>query len=91
MFAYVLRSSYALKKEDEARNAELFRRFEEAPGLLHAYRLHGTDGHDDAMIVTVWQDREAAESYLKHHPLRWDVDTALTDVTRTMYEVWDSK
>ena len=91
MFAYVVRSSYAMKKEDEARNAELFRRFTEAPGLVHAYRLHGTDGHDDAMIVTIWQNRKAAETYLKDHPLRREVDTTLSDVTRTMYEVWDSK
>jgi heme-degrading monooxygenase HmoA len=88
VFAYIL--SAPNTPESEQTN-DFFRRFKETPGLLHAYDLIDANKPDQAMLVAVWESREAAERYLNQAPLRKEVDQAIPQVTRTMYEVRDSK
>ena len=87
MFAYVLRVRAAPSETTD----EFFRRFKETPGLLHAYSLQGADDPEEGLAVAIWESREAAERYLTGSQLRRQVDQALPSVTRTMYEVRDSK
>jgi heme-degrading monooxygenase HmoA len=87
MFAYILKAR--APADDQAK--EFFRRFKETPGLLHAFDLQGVDDSEDGVVVAVWESREAAERYLQGAPLRREVDEAYPTVTRTMYEVLDSK
>ena len=87
MFAYILRA----KGPPSDREAEFFRRFKETPGLLHAYDLQGEDNPNDRLAIAIWESRDAAERYLKSSPLRREVDQAVSGVTRTLYEVLDSK
>lgn len=84
MFAYLLRAPAV---PDGAQGDEFFRRFLESPGLLHAFELVGVEDPDDNVVVAVWEDRAAAEGYLDSNPLRREVDEAIPQVTRTMYEV----
>ena len=87
MFAYILRVHAA--PDEEAK--EFFRRFKETPGLLHAFELQAVEDLEDGVAVAIWESREAAERYLAGAPLRREVDLAYPTVTRTMYEVLDSK
>ncbi len=87
MFAYILRVRSAATEQAD----EFFRRFKETPGLLHAYSLQGADDPEEGVAVAIWESREAAERYLSGAQLRRDVDAAMPAVTRTMYEVRDSK
>ena len=87
MFAYILRIHAAPSEQAE----DFFRRFKETPGLLHAFNLQGVDDPEDGIAVAIWENREAAERYLEGTPLRREVDEAYPTVTRTMYEVLDSK
>lgn len=87
MFAYILRARQAPTDETD----ELFRRFAQTPGLLHAYDLQGEEDPEEAVVVTIWESREAAERYLKDSPLRREVDQAVPSVTRTMYRVMHTK
>lgn len=87
MFAYILRV-YAAPNEQ---TKEFFRRFTETPGLLHAFSLQGVEDSEDSVVIAVWESREAAERYLQGAPLRREVDVAYPTITRTMYEVLDSK
>ena len=87
MFAYILHTH---EPPSEQIN-EFFRRFKEAPGLLHAYNLQGEEDPNDGVAVAIWESREAAEEYLKSSPLRREVDQAVPSVTRTLYRVLDSK
>jgi heme-degrading monooxygenase HmoA len=87
MFAYILRVHAPYSEEGK----EFFQRFKQEPGLLHAYDLQGVDDPDDAVLLAVWETREAAERYLNEAPLRREVDQAYPTVTRTKYEVLDSK
>lgn len=86
MFAYILRVHTQPSEETD----EFFRRFKDTPGLIHAFNLQGADDPEDGVAVAVWESREAAERYLESQ-LRNEVDVALEGVTRTMYEVRDSK
>ncbi|HEY9011736.1 MAG TPA: hypothetical protein VIN06_12025 [Devosia sp.] len=87
MFAYILKAD---KLPDEQTDA-FFERFKQTPGLLHAYNLQGMDNPTDAMVVAVWQNREAAQAYLDKSPLRKEVDQTISGVSRTMYKVRNSK
>lgn len=87
MFAYILRVHQA----PDEQSAEFFRRFKETPGLLHAYALQGEEDSNDGVAVTIWESREAAMRYLESSPLRREVDQAVPAVTRTLYNVRDSK
>ena len=87
MFAYILRVHAA--PDEQAK--EFFQRFKQEPGLLHAFDLQGMDDREDGVMLAVWESREAAERYLNGAPLRQEVDAALPQVKRTMYEVWASK
>jgi heme-degrading monooxygenase HmoA len=87
MFAYILRVHTSATEQTD----EFFRRFKETPGLLHAYNLQGVDDPEDGVAVAIWESREAAETYLREAQLRREVDQSLPDVSRTMYEVRDSK
>lgn len=87
MFSYILK----VHMPATAQTDEFFRRFRNTPGLLHAYDLQGADDPDDAVVVTIWEDRKAAETYLQGSSHRKEVDSALPKVTRTMYEVRNSK
>jgi heme-degrading monooxygenase HmoA len=87
MFAYIL--SVHAAPDEQAQ--EFFRRFKETPGLIQAFNLQGVQDLKDAVVVAIWECREAAERYLEGAPLRRDVDDAYPAVTRTMYEVLDSK
>lgn len=86
MFAYILRVHTGPTEETD----DFFRRFKETAGLVHAFDLQGVDDPEDGVAVAVWESREAAERYLESQ-LRRDVDHTLEGVTRTMYEVRDSK
>jgi hypothetical protein len=88
MFAYIL------KPPPMPRSAEtdgFFRRFKTVPGLLHAYNLGEIGKDDQGLVVAIWESREAAERYLNGDPLKKQVDESVPGVTRTMYEVVDSK
>lgn len=87
MFSYILK----IRTAATAQTDELFERFTRTPGLLSAYDLQGADDPEDAVVVTIWENREAAEAYLEKSPLRKEVDVNFPDVTRTMYEVRNSK
>ena len=87
MFAYILRVNAPASEQTD----EFFRRFKETPGLLHAYSLQGAENPDDGIAVAIWESKEAAERYLAGAPLRQQVDAEIPTVTRTMYEVRDSK
>ncbi|MCL4535214.1 MAG: antibiotic biosynthesis monooxygenase [Bacteroidetes bacterium] len=87
MFAYILR----VHQPPTEQTAEFFRRFKEIPGLLHAYSLQGVEDPNDSVSVAIWESREAAERYLQSSPLRRDVDRSVAGVTRTLYNVLDSK
>lgn len=88
MFAYILKTDDPV---DDDVSDEFFRRFKTTPGLLHAFELKRVDDPNDQIVVTIWEDREAAETYLNKSALRKEVDEAISGVTRTMYEVRDSK
>jgi heme-degrading monooxygenase HmoA len=87
MFAYILRVKAPPSEEAD----EFFRRFKETPGLLYAYNLQGAEDPDDGVAIAIWESRDAAERYLSASQLRQQVDEAMPTVTRTMYEVRDSK
>jgi heme-degrading monooxygenase HmoA len=87
MFAYLLK----VRSLPDEQADQFFRRFKEVPGLLHTYDLQGIDDPEDAVVVAVWESREAAERYLNGAPLRKEVDQSIPGITRTMYEVRDSK
>ncbi len=87
MFVYILRAQQA--PDDEW--AELFRRFKETPGLLHAYSLQAEENPNESVVVCIWESREAAERYLGSVPLKRDIDQAAPSVSRTMYALLDSK
>jgi len=84
MFAYVLKAPGVTPSPQ---TDEFFRRFKETPGLLYAFDLQGVEDPTDAILVAVWESREAAERYLQDAPLRREVDEAYTAITRTIYEV----
>lgn len=86
MFAYILRTHASPSEQSDA----FFRRFKATPGLLHAYDLQGVDDPEDSVVVTIWDRRQSAEAYLNDSPLRKEVDRTMS-VTRTLYEVRDSK
>ncbi len=86
MFAYILRVHTQPTEETD----EFFSRFKETDGLIHAFNLQGVDDPEDGVAVAVWESREAAEAYLESQ-LRREVDVTFEGVTRTMYEVRDSK
>lgn len=88
MFAYILKAP-GLTDDDQSR--EFFERFSKTPGLLHAFDLQGLDDPTDAVVVAVWESREAAEEYLAHAPLRREADAAIPQITRTKYNVLRSK
>jgi heme-degrading monooxygenase HmoA len=88
MFAYILSAPNAPSPEQ---SDDFFRRFSQTPGLLHAFDLEPADGSGAPMVVAVWESREAAEAYLSAAPLRKEVDEAIPQVTRTMYNVRASK
>jgi heme-degrading monooxygenase HmoA len=88
MFAYILRAPGTPPTEQ---TDEFFRRFTAEPGLLHAFDLQGVDDPDDAVLVAIWEDREAAERYLTKASLRKEVDAALPVVTRTKYTVRNTR
>lgn len=58
---------------------------------FYAFDLQGVEDPADAVLVAVWESREAAERYLQEAPLRREVDEAYPAVTRTMYDVLGSK
>jgi heme-degrading monooxygenase HmoA len=87
MFAYILRAQGPTTE----REAELFRRFKETPGLIHAYSLQAEDNSNESLAIAIWESREAAEQYLNASALRREVDQAMPTVTRTLYTVLDSK
>ena len=87
MFSYILK----VHAPSDAQTDEFFRRFMSTPGLLHAYDLQGVDDPDDAVVVAIWDSRQAAEAYLRESPLRQEVDSTFPAATRTMYEVRASK
>lgn len=87
MFSYILK----IHMPADAQSDEIFERFKKTPGLLHAYDLQGVDDPDDAVVVTIWESRKAADTYLEESALRKEVDAAYPKVTRTMYEVRNSK
>jgi hypothetical protein len=84
MFAYIL---HAPNTPPSEQTDEFFRRFCETPGLVHAYDLTPADGSGDAAMVAIWQDRESAERYLREAALRREVDEAIPEVRRIMYDV----
>src|SRR5262245_45265028 len=88
MFAYILRAPGVTPS---AQTKDFFQRFSETPGLLYAFDLQGVDDPEDGILVAVWEDQAAADRYLTSAPLRKEVDAALASVTRTKYEVIDSK
>lgn len=87
MFAYILRAQQTPNQQTD----DFFRRFKEAPELMHAYSLQGKDHADNSAVVAIWKSREAAERYLHSAPLRQEVDQAAPAVTRMMHGVRDSK
>ncbi len=87
MFAYILRVQSRATPQTDA----FFKQFKETPGLLHAYSIQAADDSEDSGVVAIWESREAAERYLSESQLRQNVDRSVTGVTRTMYEVRDSK
>lgn len=87
MFAYILRAQQARNDQTE----DFFRRFKEVPGLLHAYALQGEENPNEGLVVAIWESREAALRYIESSSLRREVDRAVPSVTRTMYNVLDSK
>lgn len=88
MFAYILQGP-ALADLDRSQSEEFFRRFAETPGLLHAFELEREDNPADTLVVALWTDREAAQSYIEGSALRREVDEAVPGITRTMYAVRD--
>ena len=87
MFSYILR----LHAPADTQSDEFFKRFKQTPGLLHAYNLQGVEDPEDGVVVTIWESRNAADAYLQGAELRRDVDKAYPAITRTMYDVRDSK
>ena len=88
MFAYVLHASNTPRT---AETDEFFRRFTETPGLLSAFDLAEESDPNQSIVVAVWESREAAERYLSQAPLRKEVDKAIPQVRRVMYEVLNYK
>ena len=87
VFAYVLK----VHAQPSEQSNEFFRRFKETPGLLHAYSLQGVNDAEDSVAVAIWESREAAERYLSQSALRREVDQGMPGITRTLYDVLDSK
>lgn len=87
MYSYILR----LHAPADTQSDEFFRKFKQTPGLLHAYNLQGVEDPEDGVVVTIWESRDAADAYLQGSDLRKDVDKAYPEITRTMYDVRDSK
>ncbi len=88
MFVHVFEAEFGLPSE---RTAELFRRFKETPGLLHAYSLQRADDPAAGMVIGVWESRDAYNQYLEHSPLRREADVAVRGARRTLYDVLDRK
>jgi heme-degrading monooxygenase HmoA len=88
MFAYILTAPNTPPNEQ---TDQFFRKFKETPGLKHAFELEGIDTPGQSVVVAVWENREAAEAYLSTAPLRREVDQSLPAVTRTMFDVRNSK
>ncbi len=88
MFAYILS---APNTAPNSQTDDYFRRFKETPGLAHAFELQSTEGKAESLVVAIWESREAAETYLQTAPLRREVDSNLPAITRTTYEVRNSK
>ena len=84
MFAYLL---HAPNTPRTSETDEFFRRFTETPGLIHAFDLVEESNPDQSIVVAVWETREAAEQYLSKAPLRKEVDQAIPQIKRVMYEV----
>ena len=87
MFAYILKSDPV----DDAVSDEFFKRCKSTPGHLHAYDTRGANDPNDQIVVTVWEDRKAADEYLSKSALRKEVDQTVSGVTRTMYHVREHK
>ncbi len=88
MFAYILK---APNQPSTVQTDDFFRRFLETPGLLHAFDLSGVDNPQESLVVAIWESKQAAERYLASAPLKKEVDEAVPEVTRTMYEVRGGK
>jgi heme-degrading monooxygenase HmoA len=84
VFAYIL---YAPSTPRTEETDEFFRRFTETPGLLYAFDLMVDGDQNDGAVVAVWDSRESAERYLNQAPLRKEVDEAIPQIRRVMYEV----
>lgn len=84
MFAYIL---HAPNTPRTAETDEFFQRFTKTPGLLHAFDLAESDDPDQGVVIAVWENRAAAERYLTEAQLRREVDEAIPQVRRVMYEV----
>jgi heme-degrading monooxygenase HmoA len=88
MFAYILKTDSPI---DNEKSDEFFRRFKTTAGLLHAFDLQRVDDPNEQIVVTIWEDQAAADAYLNESELRREVDQTFSGITRTMYEVRDSK
>lgn len=87
MFSYIAK----IDTRADAQGDEFFERFKQTPGLLHAYDLQGVVDPDDGMVVAIWDSRKAAETYLQESSLKKEIDATFPKVSRTMYEVRNSK
>ena len=87
MFSYIL----TVNAPADPQSDDMFRRFKETPGLLHAYDLEAVDSPNDMVVVTIWDNEESANAYLQKAPLRKEADAAYPGIKRTMYRVRDSK
>ncbi len=87
MFGTIMRTHMT----NPAQNDEFFRRFKSTPGLIHAYELTAVDGADELDVVGIWESREDAERYLRESKIPQEVAATFASVTRSGFEVRDSK
>ena len=74
---------------DDSKTA-LFERFKSTEGVIATYQLENQDNPNDLVTFTIWEDEAARAKYMAGS-LKQEIDQAWAAVSRTVYNVVDSK
>ena len=74
---------------DDSKTA-LFERFKSTEGVIATYQLENQDDPNDLVTFTIWKDQATRSKYMAG-ALKREIDQAWAAVSRTVYNVVDSK